>query len=259
MRFLDKISNFTKKIKRKKLIFIYIPLTLIFVILSYFLFVNYESESYKKERKEAIDNGLKPMEIISVIDGKRQPINLSNTYNLLLINILSDEENTLSESEITSDLLSLIDIRDISMPILPEEYFKFEIITSKKSIEKYLTTVYNLYEQYPNDFDYKELVNYAKNNDFTKINQLLENNKNIYIKLLDMKIPKETKSIHKSYILSLQINNSLLLSMLKYQEDPLMVSFNNDIKNNLSPIISDTLRLNLDLIDKKYKINYRYN
>lgn len=259
MKFIDKILDFTKKIKNKKLIYIYIPLTFILVFLIYFVFINYESESYKKERFEAIDNGFKPIEIISVIDGKRQPINLSNTYNLLILNILSDKENTLSESELTSDLLSLIDIRDVKMPIIPEEYFKFEIISSKKSIEKYLTKVYNLYEEYPNDFDYKELVSYAENNDFTKVNQLLENNKNIYLKLVNMKIPKETKSLHKNYILSLQLNNSLLLSILKLEEDPMMVSFNNDMKSNLSPVISDTIRLNLDIIDKKYEINYRYN
>ena len=248
-----------RKIKRNKFLYIYTPLILISIILLFLFITNFESKSYKKERKEAIENGFKPVEIISVIDGKRQPINLSNTYNLLLINVLADKDNNLSESELTSNLLSLIDIRDIKIPPIPEEYFKFETITSKKSIEKYLTNVYNLYEEYPNDFDYAELLSDIEKNDFNKINLLLENNKNIYYKLLDMKTPKITKSLHKSYILSLQLNNSLLLSMINYEKDPMMMSFNNDLKNNLSPVISDTIRLNLDILDKKYKINYRYN
>jgi hypothetical protein len=203
-----------------------------------------------------IDEGLNPIRIIQIKDGKEQEINFTESGADIIASALISA-NPFDE-QVKQDVQNL-GIDRIDLPPLPEDQIK--VIPNPENpqaaIEKYLKEVYTIFKDNTIQPNINQLSEEALDGKTQNIQSLLRTNADLYRSLFTIEVPQDALKLHKGYIRIAQIQNSFLLGLLNASSDPLRLDINSKITVTLLQKIDIPIKEELQSIRKKYNIIYQ--
>lgn len=209
-----------------------------------------------KSKLTPIDEGLAPIRIIQIKDGKEQEINFTESGADILASALISANPF--EEQVQQDIQNL-GIDRIDLPPLPEDQIK--VIPSPENpqaaIEKYLKEVYTIFKDNTIQPNINQLSEEALDGKTQNIQSLLSINADLYRSLFTIEVPQDALKLHKGYIRIAQIQNSFLLGLLNASSDPLGLDINSNITVTLLRKIDVPIKEELQSIRKKYNIIYQ--
>lgn len=209
-----------------------------------------------KPKLTPIDEGLAPIRIIQIKDGKEQEINFTESGADIIASALISA-NPFNE-QVKQDVQNL-GIDRIDLPPLPEDQIK--VIPNPENpqaaIEKYLKEVYTIFKDNTIQPNISQLSEEALDGKTQNIQSLLRTNADLYRSLFEIEVPQDALKLHKGYIRIAQIQNSFLLGLLNASSDPLRLDINSKITVTLLQKIDVPIKDELQSIRKKYNIIYQ--
>lgn len=211
-----------------------------------------------QESKELnpIDQGLLPIRIIQLREGKEQDINFTELSAALIANALISEKQF--DKQVQEDIQNL-GIDRIDLPPMPTDQIKLIENPSnpQEAIEKYLKDVYTIFKDNTIQLDVNQLTEEALEGKTQNIQSLLKTNTSLYRALFTIEVPSEALKLHKSYIRIAQIQNSFLLGLLNATEDPMRLDINSKITLSLLQQIDVPMKEELQKLRQKYNLIYQ--
>ena len=209
-----------------------------------------------KPKLTPIDEGLAPIRIIQIKDGKEQEVNFTESGAEIIASALFSA-NPFDE-QIKQDIQDL-GINRIDFPPLPENQIK--VIPNPENpqaaIEKYLKEVYTIFKDNTIQLNINQLSEEALDGKTQNIQSLLRINTDLYRSLFTIEVPQDALKLHKGYIRITQIQNNFLLGLLNASSDPLRLDINSKISLSLLQKIDIPIKEELQSIRKKYNIIYQ--
>ncbi len=220
-------------------------------IILYIIFRPQESEELNP-----IDQGLLPIRIIQIREGKEQDINFTELSAALIANALISEKQF--DKQVQEDIQNL-GIDRIDLPPMPTDQIKTIENPSnpQEAIEKYLKDVYTVFKDNTIQLDVNQLTEEALEGKTQNIQSLLKTNTSLYRTLFTIEVPSEALTLHKSYIRIAQIQNSFLLGLLNATEDPMRLDINSKITLSLLQQIDVPMKEELQKLRQKYNLIYQ--
>lgn len=239
-------SLFTKKNIIICSIILILGLGIIYIIL----------KPFSKSKLTPIDEGLAPIRIIQIKDGKEQEVNFTKSGANIVAGALFSA-NPFDE-QVKQDVQNL-GIDRIDLPPLPENQIKVinNSENSQVAIEKYLKEVYTIFKDNTIQPNINQLSEEALDGKTQNIQSLLRINTDLYRSLFEIEVPQDALKLHKGYIRITQIQNSFLLGLLNASSDPLGLDINSKITITLLQKIDVPIKNELQSIRKKYNIIYK--
>jgi hypothetical protein len=209
-----------------------------------------------KPKLTPIDEGLVPIRIIQIKDGKEQEINFTESGADIIASALISA-NPFDE-QVKQDVQNL-GIDRIDLPPLPEDQIK--VIPNpdnpQAALEKYLKEVYTIFKDNTIQPNINQLSEEALDGKTQNIQSLLRTNTDLYRSLFEIEVPQDALKLHKGYIRIAQIHNSFLLGLLNVSSDPLRLDISNKITLSLLGNVDTLIKQELNILRQKYNLIYK--
>lgn len=224
------------------------------IILGVILYMIFRPQ--KSEEINPIDQGLLPIRIIQLREGREQDINFTELSAALIANALISERPF--DEQVQEDIKNL-GIDRIDLPPMPTEQIKKIENPSnpQEAIEKYLKDVYTVFRDNAIQLDVNQLTEEALDEKTQNIQSLLTTNTQLYRNLFEIEVPTDAITLHKNYIRIAQIQNSFLLGLLNATTDPMRLDINGKITVSLLQKIDVSMKQELQTIRQKYNLIYQ--
>ena len=204
----------------------------------------------------SIDQGLAPIRIIQVKDGKEQDLNFTKVGAQIVANSLISEGNF---AEDIQKNVQNVGIDRIELPPLIEK--NINILSpdklNDKSIDNYLTNLYNVFRDNSIQPNINQLSESALNGKTQDIQSLIRKNTDLYLNLFLIEVPPDTLKLPKAYIRIAQVQNSFLLGLMNASTDPLKLDINNKITISLLQSLDIVIKQELQILRQKYNLIYQ--
>ena len=236
-------------IRTHSVFFIPLALLTVFVGLLGFWF----NRSSNQTEELSLESGLSEIKLIQIVDGKEQEINITETTLGILQAALESNERFDSK---TRAEIQKIQIDDVVFPIIPERYLTIVDNSSQESIEKYLQDVYTVFNENQVNININKLVQESLNQDLSDVEAQREANRQLYLNLFAVEVPRDAVPLHRKYLRITQIQHHFLNNLVTAKEDPLKVDIDIRLAISLLDKLNQPIKQDLKTLSDKYQITY---